>query len=163
MANPLGRYGQDPGDNEGRATVVLVDAPLHIWQQATEHHDELMREMALLALAEDQPELPNRLLQLVDLLGATYGAAGDRSDLERHEALARGDDRATLTYLVAPTLGPQALQMRALLEEAEEYCRTHLLTLEQPEVQAEFARWYVEQFAQQCAGGPAVPWPGPWL
>ena len=52
--------------------------------------------------------------------------------------------------------------MRALLEEAEEYCRTHLLTLEQPEDETRFSRWYVEQFARQCAGAAPEPWPGPW-
>ena len=163
MANPLGRYGQETDDEQEYATVVLVDAPLVIWQRATEHHDELMREMALLALAKDRPELPNRLLQLVDVLGSTYGAAGDRyDDLDRHEALARGEDRATLTFSVPLSQGPRALQMRALLDEADEYCRTHLLTLQQPPVEAAFARWYVEQFARQCAGGDPEPWPGPW-
>lgn len=162
MANPLGRYGEDLHDGEECATVVLIDAPLVLWQRATEHHDELMREMALLALADDRPELPRRLLQLIDLLGATYGAAGDRTDLERHEALERGEDRATLTFLVPVSQGPRALEMRTLLEEAEEYCRTELLTLQQPEAEAAFSRWYVEQFARQCLGGPPEPWPGPW-
>ena len=163
MANPLGRYGEEADAGDESVTVLLIDAPLSIWQRATEHHDELMREMALLALSDARPELPNRLLVLVDLLGARYGAAGDRSDLDRHQALARGEDRVTVSFQVARAQGPLALRMRALLDEADEYCRTDLLTLQQPEVDAAFARWYVEQFAQQCAGGPPVPWPGPWI
>lgn len=159
MSNPLGRYGGDPDNTADLATVVLIDAPLRLWQRATEHHDELMREMALLALSEDRPEFPNRLLRLVDLLGLRYGAAGDRAD---HRTLHRDEDRATLTYHVPRGEGVKALEMRELLDEAEAYCRTHLLTLEQPEPEARFARWYVEQFAHQCAGAPPEPWPGPW-
>ena len=61
MGSPLGRYAR--GVPDSLVTVVLLDAPLHIWQRAAEHHDELMREMALLALAPDPPLLPRRLTE----------------------------------------------------------------------------------------------------
>jgi hypothetical protein len=160
MTSPLGRYA-DAADDEP-VMVRLLEAPLKVWQRATEHHDELMREMALLALAPEPPELPTRLLQLVDVLGRRYGAAGSRPDAERDAAMAAGLDRIDLTYEVPRSLASNALAMRMLLDEAEEFCKTDLLTLEQQPVEAAFSRWYIDQFVQQSAGLPAVPWPGPW-
>jgi hypothetical protein len=160
MGSPLGRYASDASD--GLVTVVLLDAPLRIWQRAAEHHDELMREMALLALAPDPPTLPKRLTELVQVLGQQYGAAGNRPEDARDAALTAGHDRIDLSYEVPRTLGADALRMRALLDEAEEYCRTELLTLAQPQVQADFARWYIEEFVRQTDGLPPRPWPGPW-
>ena len=160
MTSPLGRFAGV--SSHDLVTVVLRDAPLRIWQRAAEHHDELMREMALLALAADAPALPHRLTELVHVLGQQYGAASARPEDAREEALAAGLDRMDLTYEVPRSAGADAARMRAILDEAEEYCRDVLLTLAQPQVQADFARWYVEEFVRQCAGEPPQPWPGPW-
>lgn len=160
MSHPLGRYAADTHD--AVVTVRLIAAPLRIWQRATEHHDELMRELALLALSDSNPELPHRLLQLVDVLGRQYGAAGSRPDAERDAAMEAGLDRVDLSYEVPRSAAASAVRMRALLDEAEEFCTTDLLTLQQTPVQAEFARWYIDQFVQQTAGHPPTPWPGPW-
>ncbi|MFN2536715.1 MAG: hypothetical protein ABR549_01005 [Mycobacteriales bacterium] len=160
MGSPLGRFARDV--QESLVTVVLLDAPLRIWQRAAEHHDELMREMALLALSPDPPGLPQRLTELVQLLGRQYGAAASRPEDARDEAIAAGLDRLDLTYEVPRSVGADALAMRALLDEAEEYCRTELLTLAQPQVQADFARWYIEEFVRQTQGQPPRRWPGPW-
>ena len=160
MGSPFGRYADQPVD--APVTVVLQDAPLHVWQRATEHHDDLMREMALLALADPPPDLPNRLLELVDVLGNRYGAAGSRPDAEKDAAVAAGLDRVTLTYEITPAQAAQAARMRALLDEAEAFCATHLLTMGQPETEARFSRWYVDQFVQQAAGADPEPWSGPW-
>ena len=160
MTNPLGRYAGSGGDE--LITVALLAAPLRVWQRATEHHDELMREMSLLALSDPRPELPNRLLQLVDVLGIQYGAAGDRTDERKDAAVAAGLDRLDLTYEVPRSTAERGLAMRALLDEAEEFCRTDLLTLQQPETEARFARWYIDQFVDQAAGLPPTPWSGPW-
>jgi hypothetical protein len=160
MGSPLGRYARDAPD--ALVTVVLLDAPLKLWHRAAEHHDELMREMALLALAPDPPALPQRLTELVQVLGQQYGAAGNRPDDDRDQALAAGRDRMDLTYQVPRSLGPDAASMRALLDEAEEYCRSELLTLAQPKEQADFSRWYIEEFVRQTQGEAPTPWPGPW-
>jgi hypothetical protein len=160
MGSPLGRYAGDVDDT--LVTVVLLDVPLLVWKRAAEHHDELMREMSLLALAPDPPELPARLTELVQVLGQRYGAAGARPDDARDEALAAGKDRIDLTYEVPRSAGQAGAAMRALLDEAEEYCKAELLTLQQPELEAAFGRWYIDQFVQQCQGNPPTPWPGPW-
>lgn len=160
MASPLGRYAADVPD--ALVSVVLLDAPLRVWQRATEHHDELMREMALLALAPDPPVLPQRLTELVQLLGRTYGAAGTRPDDDREQALAQGRDRLDLRFEAPRSLGADATRFRALLDEVEQYCRAELLTLAQSEVEAAFSHWYIEEIVRQTDGQPPRAWPGPW-
>ena len=56
MTSPLERYASVAGDAAVR--VLLLQAPLVIWQRTAEHHDELMREMALLALSATRPGTP---------------------------------------------------------------------------------------------------------
>jgi hypothetical protein len=160
MSSPLGRYASAPHD--GLVTVQLLAVPLRIWQRSSEHHDELMRELSLIALAPDPPELPTRLIELVEVLGRQFGAAGQRPDEVRDQALAEGKDRLDLSYEVPRSVAADAQRMRLLLDEAEAYCATDLLTLEQSPEQAEFSRWYVEEFVRQTAGEPPTPWPGPW-
>ena len=160
MISPLGRSADDAEDTP--VTVRLLQLPLKLWQRATEHHDELMREMALLALSDTKPELPHRLLELVEVLGLRYGASVAHPDAERDAAMARGLDRADITYLVPRSAAASAQRIQALLDEVEAYCRTHLLTLAQSPAQTDFGQWYIDQFVRQCAGHPPTPWPGPW-
>lgn len=160
MTNPLGRYAGDAADE--LVTVHLLSAPLHVWQRASEHHDELMREMSLLALAPAKPELSGRLLELVNLLGHRYGAASTRPDDQIERGLALGLDRMDLRYDVPRSAAAAAVRMRELLDAAEAYSGTELLTLAQPPVVADFGRWYVDQFVRQVDGRSATPWPGPW-
>ena len=46
--SPLGRY--DPDTDEGLFEVQLLNVPLHLMVLGREHHDEVMREFAVLAL-----------------------------------------------------------------------------------------------------------------
>ncbi len=160
MASTLGRSAGDAGGE--LLPVRLLSLPLRLWQRASEHHDELMREMSLLALSPSSPELSSRLVELVDVLGNRYGAESSRPEPEIDAAIAAGLDRLDLTYDVPRSAADSAVRMRGLLDEAEAYCRTELLTLEQSPLLAAFWQWYVDQFVQQTAGGAPTPWPGPW-
>lgn len=163
----LGRYTPPTATDapEPMATVHLRDVPVRIWKRSAEHHDELMREMALLALADTTSQaLPARLVELIDVLGRRYGGASDRPEAARDEALAAGIDRIDLATEVPASAGEAAAALGAMLLEVEEFCRDgdQLLTLAQPAVQAAFNAWYLEQFTTQCAGGEPTPWTGPW-
>ena len=158
MTGPLGRFA----DADALVAVRMLSTPVRVWQRTAEHHDELMREFALMALAPSATPLPARLLTLVDIFGRQHGAAGALPDAVRDAALDQGEDRLDLFFDVPRATAVSAQRMRDLLDEAELFCREHLLTLAQPQVQADFARWWVVQFVDQCNGGPATPWPGPW-
>jgi hypothetical protein len=160
----LGRYA--PADDLEPVTVVLSNFPLQLFDQARQHHDDLMREFALIALnpPKDRPghAAPARLLELVELLGKRYGAAAERTDAVRDAAIERGETAMDLTYTVPRSAGPVIRQLRALMREANEFCeREQLLTLATTPLQRRFGDWFYEQFLDQIDGRPARPWDGP--
>lgn len=168
-AAPLGRYtaSTSPGDAGASPTVQvrLLATPLKVWQRSVDHHDELMRELSLLALAPTAAttDLPTRLVELVEVLGRQYGAASARPDAERDDALARGLDRLDLVYDVPPAAAEGASALTELMAECELYCRSGLLlTMPRPPDQAAFGQWYLGEFVAQLDGSDPTPWPGPW-
>ena len=58
--------------------------PLAVLAASREHHDELMREFRLMALSGTVPDAaaPQRLLELVQVLGVQYAGAADRPEAE---------------------------------------------------------------------------------
>jgi len=160
--SPLGRYDDSSGD-EPLHEVRLVNVPVRVLVAGRQHHDELMHEFAILAVAESSPShLPRRLLELVDTLGTRYAGAAERPDSEVDAALERGEDSVDLTYHVPSHVVDAADRLGALMDEADEFCRSEeLLTLQRSEVQRRFARWYLDEFRRQIAGEPPQAWDGP--
>jgi hypothetical protein len=161
-ASPLGRY--DVTADTGLFEVRLLNVPLRLLAASREHHDEVMREFAMLALDEGLAShpVPARLLELIDILGRRYGAASERPDAEVDAALARGDISIDLVYPVPDHVTDAAAQLEALMAEADEFCRQRqMLALSRPPLQVQFARWYLDEFRRQIAGEPPRPWDGP--
>ena len=160
--SPLGRYDVDA--HAGLHEVHLRNMPLRLLSASREHHDEVMREFAMLALDEsfDSSHTPARFMELVDILGRRYGAAGRRPDAEVDAALERGDVTIDLVYHVPEHVTEAAQQLDALMTEADNFCRQqHMLALARPQVLVDFARWYLDEFTRQVAGQPPQAWDGP--
>jgi hypothetical protein len=160
----LGRYAPPAGDRE--VTVVLLNFPLQVFASARQHHDELLREFALLALRppEDRPghNVPARLLDLIEAFGNRYGGAGDRADKLRDEALSRGQACVDLTYRVPHSVGPAMRDLHDLMEAADSFCRDEqLLTLAATPTEKRFRAWFTMQFTTQALGAAPTPWDGP--
>lgn len=155
---------------EDVVAVRLLELPLRLYERAREHHEELVRELALLTLApaahqgghEGGHEVPQRLLRLVRELTESYSGTTTAADAVRDAALERGDRQVDLSYEV-PRSAAQALRrLRAMLDEADEFCRQgeHLLTLAAAPDVARFRRWYFSEFLRQIEQGLApTPWP----
>lgn len=161
--SPLGRYDSDGGDDELHE-VRLLNVPLRLLVAGREHHDDVMREFAMLALAEesDDGHTPKRLLELVDVLGRRYAAAAARPDAEVDAAVARGETTIDLVYHVPDHVEAAADELAALMDEADEFCRERkLLALARPQLVVDFSRWYLDEFRRQIAGEPPQPWTGP--
>jgi anti-sigma regulatory factor (Ser/Thr protein kinase) len=174
----VGRYltAHDAPAGSGTTTVEvrLLNFPLQVFVEAREHHDELLRELTLLSLRPPEalslrpPEarhargpLPQRLNQLVDLLGRRFGASGERGHQSRDSAIARGDLVADLTYQVTPGAVAALVHLDALMDEADRYCDDGwLLTMPCPELVVRFRHWYTDEFARQLAGRSPTPWDG---
>jgi hypothetical protein len=161
----LGRFGRDlPEDNGDIVEVRLLRFPLPLWARAREHHDELMREFALLALSSEpaRRDVPARLQALIDALGRQYGAAVEVSNVERDRAWRRGEAACDLVYRVPRSARHACVQLSAMLDEADRFCRAghDLLTLAAPPDIVAFRRWYLDEFVRQIDGQEPTPWPG---
>jgi hypothetical protein len=162
-SSPLGRYDRDH-DAERVVDVRLLRLPLLVLAASREHHDGLMREFRLMALAQQVPAqaAPARLLELVQVLGVQYAGAVARPDAEIDAALDRGEDCMDMTYPVPMSAAGAAQALGRLMAEADDYCRSEqLLTLARPPLVKEFADWYLGQFVTQTAGADPVAWDGP--
>lgn len=160
--SPLGRYDDDTRD-DALHEVQLLRVPVRVMVAGREHHDGLMREFALLALAEDshRSQLPARLVELTEILGVKYGKAAARPSEEIESALAEGRDTVDLTYQVPAHVVEAAETLDALMTEADAFCESEqLLTLKRTAVVAEFGEWYLEEFRRQISGLPPTPWSG---
>ena len=172
-AGVVGRYlTADPPQGQWATpttllTVLLLNFPLRVSLDVREHHDELIRELALLCLQGDQDSaalarLPPRLTELVDLLGRRYGAAGERGHPARDAAIARGDVTADLSFHVTSGTVTDLLRLGALLAEADTFCRDGtLLTMPRPPLYRAFVDWNEGEFVRQRLGLPPSPWGGP--
>jgi hypothetical protein len=163
--SPLGRY-QPPQDPAGDPLVhvVLQRLPVKVVLASREHHDDLMREYRLLALAGDvgQHDAPARLVELVQILGEQYASAASRRDAEMEQALAEGRDTIDQVTDVPPSTLDAVRQLRGLMDESDRYCReAQLLTVPRPPLVRRFADWYFDEFERQLQGGPPTPWDGP--
>lgn len=166
--------GQTPTASLGRFTpqddgsplveVRLLGLPLALMRSSREHHDDLMRELRLLALSDEVPshEAPARLLEIVTVLGARYGASRERRDAELDAALAAGLEVTDQVELVPVAAAQAAAGLHRMLADADAYCqRALLLTVPRPPEVRQFAEWYIAQFVDQVAGAAPVRWDGP--
>jgi hypothetical protein len=155
--------------------IRLLRFPLRVFARSAEHHDDLLREFALLAAsrggAEQAPsgaagrsaEVPSRLLVLVDELTHRFAGAVHGVQDERAAALARGEKEMDLEYLVPAAAAEAGRALADMLDEADEFCRSgDLLTLATPPETSAFRRWYLTEVQRQASGEPPTPWPGPW-
>ena len=142
--------------------VRLAQLPVQLWAKSSEHSDELFREFALIvADGEAAASVPQRLLDLIELLTTTYGEMGADQRTQMFDAAAAGRESLDLTYQVPAAVSVACVVLDELLDEADAFCREgqHLLTLTTPPELVRFRRWYLGEFVSQVAGNPPVPWP----
>ena len=153
-----------PGDLR---SVRLLQLPVQVWAASQEHHDELMREFALLTAGQadgdaETAQVPRRLLALVQQLTTRFAGSGDAQRQQLFDAAAQGRDVIDeLEYALPAAAGPACVELARLFDEADDYCRTgrHLLTLATPDEIRLFRDWYLGQMRDQIDGAAPVPWP----
>jgi hypothetical protein len=148
-------------------TVRLRGFPPQVFVTARLHHEELIREFALLALAPAAPgadrALPHRLVELIETLGNRYRTHADRLDRTEDAAVAHGDLTVVeLTYQVPASVRESMIELDRLMSEADAFCEDEfLLTLAPDPISRAFRRWFTHEFIRQIDGRPPSPWPGP--
>ena len=147
--------------------VRMLQLPVQVWAAAQEHHDELVREFALMTAGredrdDEAPAVPVRLLRLVAELTASFGGSSDEQEARLMAAAARGDEvMEVLEFALPEAAGPACERLARMLDEADDFCRSgqHLLTLATPDELRLFRSWYLTQVREQVTGGAPEPWP----
>lgn len=132
-----------------------------MWEEASQHTEELLREFALVEIGAGQGDTtPGRLLELVADLQQRYQGVSEEPVRQRQAALAAGRRQVDVEYRVPPHVAQACRSLRAMLEESDAYCRSgELMTLPAPPEQQSFRDWYLGEFVRQVAGEDPVPWP----
>lgn len=141
--------------------VRLLRLPLPILARAQEHNEGLMREFALIANPhpDSDVDVPVRMLQLIAALRDRYAAFTVSADAEIERAMERGDEEIDLTFRVPAAVAEATVELAAMLNRADDYCRQGaLLTLATPDDLVAFRRWYLGEFRAQINGAPPTPW-----
>jgi anti-anti-sigma factor len=140
--------------------VELRGIPVELHQRATEAGDELRREFALLAGDREPHDVPARLLALAEELSARFADMGDPAQDAVLAAAASGAATADAVYRVPAEVIDACEQLRAMLGEADEFCRQgdSLLTLAPSDELIAYRHWFLDQFVDQIAGRPPRTW-----
>ncbi|WP_298461309.1 hypothetical protein [uncultured Cellulomonas sp.] len=143
--------------------VRLVGVPLPLRARSVEHGQDLLRKLALVQIAAGQPDtrsVPQRLLDVADELGTTYGSFTAGPTAEMDAALDRGVETMDLTYEVPAHARAFIHQVVEVLKDAEEFCRAgkYLLTLAAPPDVAAYRSWIFGKFDRQIVGGSPISW-----
>ena len=146
-------------------SVDLVDLPVELVLHYRVRFADLRRELTLIALqagadAEDPRRVGSRLNDLALRL-ETFGPIGDAARKLVDEAHLAGQDRVDVHYDLPIAALPGIEELRDLLLEADEFCRSEaLLTLAAGPQETAMRAWYIDELLGQARGAEATPWPG---
>lgn len=158
-------FDADPRSNgdipiEEGLPVVLRELPVALYAASYVHHQELRRELRLLALAHgDAYPIASSISRVFRSFDDQLRGSGGTSALDaalEGEATSKAIDA---TLVVPPTLPHTASRMIDMLELADTFCRSErLLSLATSPEQRAFRRWYLGEFVRQGDGEAPIPW-----
>ena len=150
---------------DGLVAVRVLRFPLQVHARAQRQAQEMRREFQLVLGQERlQPgSVPDRLLGLSAVLAERYAGFTEQQEREIEDGISAGREVLDeLVFRVPPHMAQVGEQLRDVLDEADELCRTgRLLVLATPPDLVTYRNWYLDQFSRQLAGQPPQPWPGP--
>jgi len=165
----LGRYAD--GLSGETVEVCLLGLPVRLLVASQEHHDTLVRELRLMALApppdavmtgRTRRSADDGLLALVEELGVRHAAARARRDSEIQKSLDAGLLQIDQAFAVPISAAGELRKLVSLLAAADLYCdQNALLTLARPPLVRRFSAWYLEEIIGQVAGRSPTRWSGP--
>jgi anti-sigma regulatory factor (Ser/Thr protein kinase) len=158
----LGRYAAGLAGEV--VEVRLLGLPVRLLVASQEHHDALLREFRLMALAPDHGGHPvtSGLARLVEELGVRHAASRARRDGEIQAALDAGLLQIDQVFPTPVAAAQEMARLVVLLKEADRYCDYNLLlTLARPPLVRRFSDWYLGEILNQVDGRPPLPWTGP--
>ena len=150
---------------EGLRTVRVLGFPLQVHARAQQQAQEMRREFQLVLGQEElhPGSVPARLLDLSAVLSERYAGFTEQQELEIEDGISAGRQFLDeLVFRVPPDMAEAAEQLRAVLDEADELCRSdRMLVQATPPDLVRYRNWYLDQFSRQLAGRLPQPWSGP--
>jgi PAS domain S-box-containing protein len=157
---------------EGQPVVVLRDMPATLWLAARQHHDALLRELALycathrdltvdLAAADTARTRVSNGVDAAVSRAQREGAARTPLPPGHPSPLPEVPDQLDLTLSVPAEEGKAYAALQDALDQAEDLAVRGLLLARPglPEIVA-VRDWACEQVIAQLAGAPPLAWPG---
>ena len=141
-------------------SVHLLGIPIPLLREVSEQYDALFREFRLLAeRSSNAPELPGRLITLVDDLNGRYRSFTADTSAELDAAKASDRSSIDLEYRIPPEAGPATAHYDDLLDEADRFCAAgSLLTLAPSPEAVALRKWLLGEFIRQVGGETPVAW-----
>ena len=165
----LGRYADGLAGES--VEVCLLGLPVRLLMASQEHHDALIRELRLMALAPSRDTVlsdgrrssaEGGLVALVEELGVRHAAARARRDREIQDAFDAGLLQIDQVFSVPVSAAEELRKLVGLLAAADLFCdQNALLTLARPPLIRRFSAWYLEEIIGQVAGRSPIRWTGP--
>lgn len=151
----------DPGADD--IEVRLCGLPVSLYLAAEEHHDALMRELALLLGGDTVRAAPGgRLMDLAAGLLAHFGAGNEQLRAQVDGARRAGEATVDVVMFAPVGGGDMVLSVADRLDEVDWLCEdARLLTPPSPPAVKRFRRWYSGEVARQLQGRTPSPWPFP--
>jgi anti-sigma B factor antagonist len=146
----------------GLRTVRLVGLPVEVHRQASEHSDTIIRELTLIAGADDVDAVPARLRELSERLTERYASFTSAQTQLLQAAQTNGATTIDLVYELPPEVADDCEVLAGMLDEVDAYCRDGaLVSLVTPPEAAAYRRWFLNEVIHQIRdGGEPLPWPG---
>lgn len=153
-----------PADAQGARRVRFPGVPVDGYLELQAHNDALFRELELVSIeleGDDGARVAAPLADLVDQLYRRFRGARDSHRDAVAAAQARGEPTVDLETTAPPAAASGARGYLALLEQADELCRTGILLTPEPSPQVKaLRRWFVDQMAAQLLHGATPTPPG---
>ncbi|RZS91455.1 hypothetical protein EV189_0696 [Motilibacter rhizosphaerae] len=155
-------------DPRHELAVTLLAVPAQLWTEVRSHVEELVRELALVGVAESggtgEPGWAGLVTSWEQLRG-TYADALEEVAAALRRAHEQGRAQADLVLRLGDRTGAAVLAelapVAAQVVQVEQQCREQALLLT-PQLSAqawEFARWLAGEVAAQLRGAAPLAWP----
>jgi hypothetical protein len=135
--------------------VRLVQVPVTLMGQWGEHQQELLREFTLIQLSDPaaKADIPSRLLEVIEQHRPAFNRLSVRTRGQFARAREEHEQYIDLELDLPPGAPDAARELRALFDEADEFCRRgDLLTLATPPEYVALRQWFLDEIVRQFDG-----------
>jgi Histidine kinase-like ATPase domain len=140
--------------------------PLAQLESTSQHYDSVLREFHLILTREPMARaaVPGRLIALMDEL-TQFGQLISSVEQDLQRGRRSGASSVDVSFDLPQEIGPLALRLDGLLDEADAYCAAgdELLSLEPDRAIVALRKWLIGEIARQADGHQPVAWQeSPW-